>query len=112
MNKKDLATAVETYAPVFEAEGAEAVKEQLIEAGHKEKDIEQVLAALQPEPKKLDKAKTGYEKWLCGVKDGKPDKMKLIKAGIQISDEEAETLNAGRLTGGNVGNVEMFFKPE
>ena len=61
---------------------------------------------------KADKAKTGYEKWLCAVKDGKPDKLKLIKAGIQITDEEAEILNAGRLTGGNVGNVEMFFKPE
>lgn len=61
---------------------------------------------------KFDKSKTGYEKWLCAVKDGQPDKLKLIKAGIQISDEEAEILNAGRLTGGNVGNVEIFFKPE
>lgn len=74
-------------------------------------------APVEETPKKAksrtaDKAKTGYEKWLCSVKDGQPDKLKLIKAGVQISDEEAETLNAGRLTGGNVGNVEMFFKPE
>lgn len=112
MNKKDLAAAVEKYAPVFEAEGAEAVTAQMTEDGHKEKDIAQLLSALQPEEKPLDKAKTGWEKWLCEVKDGKAEKLKLIKAGIQISDEEAEVLNAGRLTGGNVGNVEMFFKPE
>lgn len=112
MNKKELAKAVTAYKGTFESEGAEAVKEQMIEGEFSEADIEQVLAALQPAEKKIDKAKTGYEKWLCGVKDGKAEKLKLIKAGVQISDEEAETLNAGRLTGGNVGNVEMFFKPE
>lgn len=112
MNQKELKKALTAYKGVFESEGAEAVKEQLTEGGFSEADIEQILAALQPADKKLDKAKTGYEKWLCAVKDGEPDKLKLIKAGIQITDEEAETLNAGRLTGGNVGNVEMFFKPE
>ena len=112
MNKKELAKAVTAYKGTFETEGAEAVKEQLTEGGFSEADIEQVLAALQPADKKLGKAKTGWEKWECKIKDGQPQKMLLIKAGIQISDEEAEVLNAGRLTGGNVGNVEMFFKPE
>jgi hypothetical protein len=112
MNQKDLKKAITAYKGVFETEGAEAVKAQMAEGDFSEADIEQVLEALKPAEKKLDKAKTGYEKWLCGVKDGKAEKLKLIKTGVQISDEEAETLNAGRLTGGNVGNVEMFFKPE
>jgi len=85
------------------------------------KQTEELLESEQPlqeeTPKKAkaaktDKAKTGWEKWLCAVKNGEAEKLKRIKAGIQISDEEAEVLNAGRLTGGNVGNVEMFFKPE
>lgn len=112
MNKKELAKAVTAYKGTFETEGAEAVKEQLIEGGYDEKDIAQVLEALTPIEKKADKAKTGFEEWLCDIKDGQPEKLKLKRAGVQISEEEAETLNVGRREGGNVGNVLLYFKPE
>lgn len=108
MNKKELAKAVTAYKGTFETEGAEGVTVQMTEAEFSEVDIEQVLAALQPAPK-FDKAKTGYEEWVC---DSKGEKLKLKRAGVQISDEEAETLNAGRTTGGNVNNILMYFKPE
>lgn len=84
------------------------------------KQTEEVLDTEQApveEPKKVktaktDKAKTGFEEWQCEIKDGQPEKLRLKRAGVQISEEEAETLNVGRREGGNVGNVLLYFKPE
>jgi hypothetical protein len=37
------------------------------------------------------------------------EKLKVIRETVKITDEEAATLNAGRLTGGNL-YVKMYFK--
>jgi hypothetical protein len=53
-----------------------------------------------------------YEEWMVEVKPkGKYEKLKLVRSCVKISEEEAETLNAGVLNGGN-SHVNMYFKPE
>ena len=56
-------------------------------------------------------AKLTYDRWRVDVKDGKAEKLKLVKAGIRISEEHAEVLNHGALTGFSVA-PEMYFLAE
>ena len=56
-----------------------------------------------------------FERWKCQVEhtDGKKKltKLTLLKKGIRITEEQAETLNEGVLHGGNT-YVEAYFLPE
>lgn len=52
-----------------------------------------------------------YQEWLVAIKDKKAEKLKCIRECVKITDEEAETLNAGILEGSNT-QAKMYFKPE
>jgi hypothetical protein len=52
-----------------------------------------------------------YQEWDCKIEKGQCEKLKISREVVKITDEEAETLNAGRLTGGN-NYVKMYFKVE
>lgn len=55
--------------------------------------------------------KTHYEQWKVELKDGKAEKLKIVRPRVLISDEQAEILNEGVLKGGN--NIgDMYFLPE
>jgi hypothetical protein len=61
-------------------------------------------------------ASTGhYEEWNCKInqtdKGPVAEKLKVVRERVVITDEEASTLNHGRLTGGN-SYVHMYFKSE
>lgn len=67
-----------------------------------------------PKPVKAKAAKPEreyYEEWNCQIKNGKPEKMKLTRGRVLISDEQAEILNEGRIHGGNSYAL-LYFKPE
>lgn len=52
-----------------------------------------------------------YEEWRVDIKDGKAEKLKLVRKCVKITDEEAEILNNGVLTGFSTAPI-MYFKPE
>ncbi len=52
-----------------------------------------------------------YEEWHVQVKNGKYEKLKLLRAKVIISEREAEILNDGVLNGSN-NYASMYFSPE
>lgn len=42
-----------------------------------------------------------YDEWLCSVKGGKAEKLKQLRKGIALTEEQATILNEGRKNGGN-----------
>lgn len=79
-------------------------------------DDEQVQETTKPA--KADKPKKQveyFEEWTCQINmvDGKnvADKLKLKRKCVKISQQQADTLNHGRLTGGNT-YADMYFRPE
>jgi hypothetical protein len=52
-----------------------------------------------------------YQEWEVKIVNGQYEKLKISRKCVKISDNEAETLNAGILTGGNT-YAKMYFKPE
>lgn len=40
-----------------------------------------------------------YAEWKCEVKGGKAEKLKLVRPSVKITEQEANVLNSGRLTG-------------
>lgn len=57
-------------------------------------------------------AKELFDEWRVDIpKIGEFEKVKLLRTGVTITPEQAETLNAGVAWGGNSQGV-MYFKPE
>lgn len=52
---------------------------------------------------------TTYAEWDVKITGSEFEKLKISRPRIVISDEEAETLNTGILTGGNT-YAKMYFK--
>lgn len=70
-------------------------------------DIDQPIAK--------EESRTHYQEWEVKVtrtKDGPvAEKMKVLRPVVKITEEQAETLNHGRLHGGNT-YTQMYFLPE
>lgn len=64
---------------------------------------------------KAPKKANYFEEWECKItnsQDGaKFEKLKIKRKCVKITEEQAETLNAGILKGGNT-YAKMYFRPE
>jgi len=118
MHHKTKAALMAKYADLIEHG---TTKEEIIdflateEKAETQEDKDELLAELFPEKgseKKVIKAvKPHYEEWDVKVAGGKAEKLKISRPVVKISEEEADTLNAGILTGGNT-YAKMYFLPE
>jgi hypothetical protein len=55
--------------------------------------------------------KLHYQEWRVELKDGKADKLKIVRPVVKITEDQAAILNDGMLKGNNnIGN--MYFLPE
>ena len=52
-----------------------------------------------------------FQEWKVQVSNGKVEKLKIMRACVKITDEQAEVLNRGIEQGGNQIAL-MYFKPE
>ena len=52
-----------------------------------------------------------YQEWEVKVTKGEPEKIKIVRPVVKISEEEAGILNKGVLQGGNT-YAKMYFLPE
>lgn len=67
------------------------------------------VAEKEKQPQKAENP--GFEEWYCQLKDGKAEKLKLVRKRVLISEEQANILNEGRIHGGNA-HANLYFKPE
>ena len=70
------------------------------------------MATVKKEPTKQpdqETTKEHYQEWDVKVEKGEAVKLKISRQCVKITDEQAETLNHGRLSGGNT-YVKMYFK--
>lgn len=97
------------YEPEEVKEIVKAITEQQEEQTPPEEKNSKEGAPGKPEEGKV--AKTGYVEWDVRITKGEAEKLKVSRACVKITDQEAETLNAGVLNGGN-SYAKMYFKPE
>lgn len=86
----------------------------MAKANSKPDEDGQTPEAQETKPAKVKAAKPEreyYEEWNCQIKGGKAEKMKMKRARVLISDEQAAILNEGRIHGGNSYAL-LYFKPE
>jgi len=130
MNVKRKQAAVTKYSPLVEqGTSFEEIGNLLAqdEKGYTVAEINEIRQSLfvsvpaGPEAKTKTEKIGHYEEWRCEIKliveDGKtadriPEKVKLVRKCVKISDEEAETLNYGALHTPRQDYVLMYFKPE
>jgi hypothetical protein len=67
-----------------------------------------VKPAIKTEEKK---APSYYQEWRVDIKNGKAEKLKIVRPVVKITDQEANTLNEGVLSGFSTAPI-MYFKPE
>ena len=118
MHHKTKAALVAKYADLI---NHGTTKEEVIEFLATEEKVEsqedkdELLEELFPSQKGSEPAKKPvkhhYEEWDVKVSGGKAEKLKVSRPVVKISEEEADTLNAGILTGGNT-YAKMYFLPE
>lgn len=49
-----------------------------------------------------------FAEWKCEITSGKPEKLKIVRACVKITKDEADVLNEGRIGSGNK-IVNLFF---
>jgi len=119
MHHKTKAALVAKYADLI---NHGTTKEEVIEFLATEEKVEsqedkdELLEALFPSEKGSERpakkpVKTHYVEWDVKIVGGKAEKLKVSRPVVKISEEEADTLNAGILTGGNT-YAKMYFLPE
>lgn len=52
-----------------------------------------------------------FQEWKCEVKNGQAEKLKLVRACVKITEDEANVLNEGRLHSGNK-IVNLYYPAE
>lgn len=85
---------------------AKAVKKQVEETGEEGKS-----PAIEEKKQSKKVENPSFEEWYCQIKDGKAEKLKLIRKRVLISEEQANILNEGRINGGN-NHANLYFRPE
>jgi len=125
MNVKRKEAAVKKYAPMFNQGVTVEELGNLLgqdEKAYTAEEINEIRAAIignteapaasiAPETKKEAKEVVTYEEWRMERVGDSLQKLKLVRKGIKITDEEAETLNAGAKSPGAVNPI-MYFKTE
>lgn len=138
MNVKRKEAAVKKYAPMLQQGVTIMELTDLISKDEKQytsDEISEIAAALNDpdvsisadlkqtsETESPKKENEFYEEWRCEIKikadsDGKvtareAEKVKRLRPRVVITEEEAETLNAGALHSPRQDYVVMYFKPE
>lgn len=71
------------------------------------------MATKKPKIENEDQSQetTGYQEWEVKIDRQQAEKIKISRKSVKITEEEAEILNRGVLTGGNTF-AKMYFKPE
>lgn len=115
MNANSKKAAVKKYsADEFKGLSKEEIIELLNndEKGYSSEDVVEIVEALFPEQGEPVEHWQRWEVKITQTESGpKFEKLKMARAEVKISDEEAETLNHGVLHGGSTHAV-MYFKPE
>ena len=117
MNANRKAAALKNYRPIFEQ-----MDDTIIEAlkagkeNYTNEEIAEILEALgedqydAPDATEVEKP-VHFQEWEVKIDKKVAEKLKISRPCVKISDEEAETLNAGILDGPNT-YAKMYFKPE
>lgn len=126
MNVKRKQAAVNKYAPMYisgvtvEELGnlladdekqytADEINE--IRAAIVEGQTEKAPAEKQTKAKTEEKKPIMYEQWRMELVNGKLEKLKMLRSNVKITEEEADTLNAGAESPGAVNPI-MYLKQE
>ena len=109
MTQKDLKAAVKKYAADAKEKSAEELQDVLFADDVSAEDAEKIISVLYPETEPEEA--NYFEEWECKVANGKAEKLKCVRKRVKITEQEAEVLNNGLLTGGN-SYVKMYFRPE
>ena len=114
MDKKKLQTAAKNYAD----QAKEMTKEEFtdyVADQETESDAAQLVDYFFPAPKAAKPAKVVkadyFEEWRVEIKNKKAEKLRRMRPVVKITEDEAETLNAGILNGPNTYG-KMYFRPE
>jgi hypothetical protein len=111
MNKKELSKAVTKYKATAAETEKDDMRDVLIADELSEADADQLLAALYPVEAEAPAA-DHFQEWEVKVgSGGKFEKLKVRRPVVKITQEEADTINAGVLSGGNT-YARMYFKAE
>lgn len=74
-------------------------------------DLEEQLNEVPKVQEENPFGKKHYEEWRVELKDGKAEKLKVVRKRVLITDDQAAILNEGVLKGGNnLGN--MYYPAE
>ncbi len=118
MNKKQLQAAAKNYV----ANAKEMTKDEFADYV-RDQETEEVAAELveflyptepidKPASKPAKVVKADYfEEWRVEIKNKQAEKLRRMRPVVKITEDEAETLNAGILNGPNTYG-KMYFRPE
>lgn len=75
------------------------------------KGVDPKLKGAPAESKKSKSSGDHFQEWECKIVNGKAEKLKVTRAVVKITEEEAASLNKGVEEGGN-SYGKMYFRPE
>lgn len=108
----ELEPALQADASNYEADEIKEIIQAITEQNNEQTPPEtKGSEGHKPKPEESKSAKKGFVEWEVKITAGEYEKMKISRPCVKITEQEAETLNAGVLNGGN-NYAKMYFKPE